>query len=168
MPTITFIGDFVVVCFAALVFSAAVSDILTFRIPNRLPLAVALLYPAYVLAAPQPVDWLFAISLASAFLAIGFALFSAKICGAGDAKLFAAIALWSGPELILPFTFITTLAGGVIAIFLWLQNYFARAATPLLVFQTPADPTIGKQQMPYGAAIAVAALYVAFTLLRIS
>ena len=168
MPASIIVADFVVLCFAAMVFSAAVSDILTYRIPNRLSLALALLYPAYVFAAPQPVEWLFAISLASASLAIGFALFSARICGAGDAKLFAAVVLWSGPALILPFTLITTLTGGVIAMFIWLQHRFARAATPLTVLQTTSDPDIGKQQMPYGAAIAVAALYVAFTLLRIS
>jgi len=129
---------------------------------------MALLYPVYVIAAPQTVEWLPAIGIASAALVLGFALFSVKFCGAGDAKLFAAIALWSGPQFILPFTFITLLAGGVIAIFIWLQHRFAQAATPLLVFQAAPDPMIGKLQMPYGAAIAVAALYVAFTLMRIS
>jgi len=168
MPASTVIADFEVICFAALVFSAAVSDVLTYRIPNRLSLAVTLLYPAYVFAAPVPVDWLSAIGLAGAALALGFFLFSIRVCGAGDAKLFAAVALWGGPQLFLPFTLIMTLAGGVIAIFIWLQHRFARAASPIMVFQTAPDPMIGKQQMPYGAAIGVAALYVAFTLLRIS
>ncbi len=168
MPASTVVADLIVLSFAALAFTAAVSDILTYRIPNRLCLALALLYPVYVFSAPQPVDWLLAIGLASVALLLGFALFSGKFCGAGDAKLFAAITLWSGPQLLLPFTVITLLAGGVIATFMWMQHRFARAATPLLVFQTPADPMIGKQQMPYGAAIAVAALYVAFTLMRVS
>lgn len=159
------IVDLVILCFAALVFAVAMSDILTFRIPNRLCLTMVMLYPVYVIAAPQPVEWLPAIGFASAALILGFALFSAKYCGAGDAKLFAVAALWSGPQLLVPFTFITLLAGGVIAGFIWLQHRFARAATPLLVFQTAADPMIGKQPMPYGAAIAVAALYVAFTLI---
>jgi prepilin peptidase CpaA len=168
MSAITIVANLAILCFAALVFSAAVSDILTYRIPNRLSLALALLYPTYVFAAPQPVDWLSAIGLASASLALGFALFSFKICGAGDAKLFAAVALWAGPAFFLPFMIMTTLAGGVIAVFIWLQLRLARAATPLLVFQTASDPMVSKQQMPYGAAIAVAALYVAFTLMRIS
>jgi len=168
MPTPTVIADFEVICFAALVFSAAVSDILTYRIPNRLSLAVALLYPAYVFAAPVPVDWLSAVGLASGSLAFGFLLFSMRVCGAGDAKLFAAVALWGGPQLFIPLVFYTTLSGGVIAVYIWLQYRFAQAATPALVFQTASDPMIGKQQMPYGAAIAVAALYVAFTLLRLS
>ncbi len=168
MPASTLVADIVILCFAALAFSAAVSDILTYRIPNRLSLALALLYPIYVVAAPQSVDWLSALALASGSLALGFFLFSVRICGAGDAKLFAAVALWGGPALFLPFTLIMTLAGGVIALFIWLQHRFARAASPILVFQTAVDPQIGKQQMPYGAAIAVAALYVAFTLLQVS
>lgn len=168
MPVPVVVADLVVICFAALVFSAAISDILTYLIPNRLSLALVLLYPAYVFTSPQAVDWLPALGLAGAALALGFLLFSLGLCGAGDAKLFAAVALWGGPSLILPLTFITTLAGGVIAAFIWLQHRFARAATPLLAQQTAPSPGIGKQQMPYGAAIAVAALYVAFTLLRIS
>jgi len=167
MPASTFVANFEVVCFAVLVFSAAVNDILTFRIPNRLTLAVALLYPAYVFAAPVPVDWLLAVGIAGATLGLGFLLFSRGYCGAGDVKLFAAVALWGGPQLFLPFLFVTTLSGGVIALFMWLQHRFGRAPSLALALQTAADPLIGKQQMPYGAAIAVAALYVAFTLLRL-
>ena len=168
MPASTIVADFEVVCFAALVFSAGVNDILTYRIPNRLSLAVALLYPAYVFAAPVPVDWLSAVGLASGSLAFGFFLFSRGYCGAGDAKLFAAAALWCGPQLFLAFLFMTTLAGGVIALFMWLQLRFGRAPSLALAFRIASDPLIGKQQMPYGAAIAVAALYVAFTLLRLN
>jgi prepilin peptidase CpaA len=168
MPASTIIANLLILCFAALAFSAAVNDILTYRIPNRICVALVILYPAYVIASPQPVDWLLAIGLASATLALGFAFFSARICGAGDAKLFAVMALWSGPQFFLPFMFITMLTGGVIALFIWLQLRFASVASPILVLYAAPDQTIGKQQMPYGAVIAVAALYVAFTLLRIS
>lgn len=167
MPASTIVANFEVVCFAALVFSAGINDILTFRIPNRLALAVALLYPAYVVAAPVPVDWLSAAGLAGASLVLGFILFSRGYCGAGDVKLFAAVALWGGPQLFLPFLFMTTLAGGVIALFMWLQLRFGGSPSLVLALRTASDPLIGKQQMPYGAAIAVAALYVAFTLLRL-
>ncbi|TFH42823.1 MAG: hypothetical protein E4H01_12910 [Lysobacterales bacterium] len=162
------VAEVAVVSFAALVFSAALKDILTYTIPNRVCLAVLLLYPAHVIAAPYAVDWIPAVGIASAALALGFVLFSLRYVGAGDAKLFAAVALWAGPQLIVPFMVYTTLAGGVIALFMWMQHRFARAPTTAMVLQTAADPQIGKQQMPYGAAIAVAALYVAFTLLRIS
>ncbi len=154
--------------FAGLIFSAAISDILRFRITNRNSIALVLLYPAYLLSASQPVDWLSAIGVAVACLIVGFLLFSVKACGAGDAKLFAAAALWAGPELILPFGIYTSLAGGVMVLFMWLQHRLARAPSVGMVLQTAADAGFAKQPMPYGAAIAVGGLYVAFTLLRVN
>ncbi len=154
--------------FAGLIFSAAISDILRFRIPNRVSIAIVLLYPAYLLSASQPVDWLLAIGVAVACLIVGVVLFSMKACGAGDAKLFAAAALWAGPELILPFGLYTSLAGGVMVLFMWLQHRLARAPSVSMVLHTDADVGFSKQPMPYGAAIAVGGLYVAFTLLRVN
>ena len=153
--------------FAGLVFSAAISDILRFRIPNRICVALVLLYPAYALASSQPVAWLPALAVAVACLLVGFILFLRNACGAGDAKLFAAVALWAGPALILPLGLYTSLAGGVMVLFLWFQHRLARAPSVAMVLQTVADPGFSKQPMPYGAAIAVGGLYVAFTLLRV-
>ena len=101
--TLTILG------FTGLVFSAAVGDILRYTVPNRLCLATVLLYPAYVLAAPYPVDWVSAAALAGAVLALGFVLFSFRIWGGGDAKLFAAVVLWAGPAHLIDFTFLTTI-----------------------------------------------------------
>ena len=168
MLTSTGIADLALLCFAGLTFWAAVNDILHYTIPNRICLALVGLYPAYVVAAPQTVDWLLAIAIAGATLAVGFGLFSLKLCGAGDAKLLAAVALWAGPLYALPFIVLTTLAGGAVALFIYLQHRLARAPTPSLVAMGQSDPHIGRQQMPYGAAIGIAGLYVAFTLMRIS
>lgn len=154
--------------FAGLIFSAAISDILRFRIPNRITMALVLFYPAYVLSADHPVDWLPAIGVAAACLVVGFLLYSVKACGAGDAKMFAAVALWAGPTLILPFGLYTTLAGGVMVLFMWFQHRLARAPSATMALHTTADSGFVKQPMPYGAAIAVGGLYVAFTLLRVN
>lgn len=156
-----------VVCFAGLVFATALSDILYYVIPNRLCLAIALVYPTFVLSAPDPVEWTVALGIASAILALGVMLYSVRACGAGDAKLFAVVALWAGPDLILPFVLYTTLAGGVMALFMWAQHRHARAPSLGLAFHGRTDPSFLRQPMPYGAAIAVGALYVAFTLLRV-
>jgi len=92
---------------------------------------------------------------------------SGPYCGAGDAKLFAATALWAGPELILPLGLYTTLAGGVMVLFMWFQHRLARAPSASMILLTPTDANFSKQPMPYGAAIAVGGLYVAFTLLQV-
>ncbi|MFQ5773018.1 MAG: prepilin peptidase [Kiloniellaceae bacterium] len=154
--------------FVVLVFSAAVSDIRSFTVPNRVCLAVVLLYPAFVASATHPVAWAPALAVAAAALLLGFLLFAVGAWGGGDAKLFAAAALWAGPEFIIPLTVFTTLAGGVMAIFIWLQHRLSRAPVAAMMLHVEADPDVGKQPMPYGAAIAVGALYVAFTLLKVN
>jgi len=105
------------------------------------------------------------VALAAFFL--GFVLFTSGTWGGGDAKLFAAAALWAGPEYIVSFTMITTLAGGVMAIFIWLQHHLPRAHVTGMMLHIDTDPDLAKQPMPYAAAIAVGALYVAFTLLKV-
>ncbi len=168
MSITSFAAHLALLALAGLVFSAAISDILRFRIPNRICVALVLLYPAYTLAASQPVAWLPALVVALACLVAGFILFLFNTCGAGDAKLFAAVGLWAGPALILPLGLYTSLAGGVMVLFLWFQHRLARAPSAAMVLQTVAVPGFSKQPMPYGAAIAVGGLYVAFTVLRVN
>ena len=168
MVAVTIIAKLALLCFAALTFAAAVSDILRYTIPNRICLAIVALYPAYAIAALPPADWLAAVAVASAGLAVGFGLFSLRLCGAGDAKLLAAALLWAGPNHALPLVVLTTLAGGAIAIFMYLQHRLVRFSKLTRLALNQADSTIGQLQMPYGAAIGVAGLYVAFTLMRVS
>ncbi len=167
MTLTVLIWTLTILSFTGLVFSAAVGDILRYTVPNRLCLATVLLYPAYVLAAPYPVDWVSAAALAGAVLAFGFVLFSFRIWGGGDAKLFAAVVLWAGPAHLIDFTFLTTISGGVIAIYLYLHHRLTRVSTPGMITLGRAEAGFERQSMPYGAAIAVGGLYVAFTMLRL-
>lgn len=151
--------------FAGLAVASAINDIRHLKIPNHYNLAIALLFPAYVLTADTPVNWLGALAISGALLALGFLLFVTKVLGAGDAKLIAAVALWAGPDLFLPFLLLTAVTGGTMALALWLRHRLSRAATPGMIFLTDVDPGFAKQPMPYAVAIAAGALYVAFTLL---
>ena len=91
-------SHFALLALAGLVFSAAISDILRFRIPNRICLALVLLYPAYVLATSQPVAWLPALAVALACLIVGFILFLHNACGAGAMAATIAAAEVLGAE----------------------------------------------------------------------
>ena len=51
-------------------------------------------------------------------LALGIALFAGGIIGGGDAKLFAALALYMGVQSIGPYVFAVALAGGALAVVL--------------------------------------------------
>lgn len=168
MSLSTIASDLAVLSFALLLFSAAISDILRLTIPNRICLGIVLIYPAFVLAAPAAVHWPSALGVSGLALLVGFTLYSLGGLGAGDAKLFAATSLWAGSGLIVDLTLLTTLSGGVIALFLWVQHRITRAPSLATMLVTSADSGFGRQPMPYGAAIAVGGLYVAFTLLRVN
>ena len=154
-----------VVSFAILMIWSAYSDIRSFTIPNRLPLAIASLYPAYVIAAPFAVDWQGALAISGILLLVGFGLFACRALGGGDAKLLAAAGLWVGPAMLMDFIFITALAGGVIALGMWFQHRLSRAVTLGQVLVTSDAEDFGKRPMPYGVALALGGLYVAFTIL---
>ena len=156
-----------VLAYVGLVFAAGVSDILTLTVPNRYPIAIVLVYPSYVLASSHPVDWQTSLMIAGGALVAGFVLYALRGWGGGDAKLFAAVALWAGPDFFVPLVLLCTAAGGVIAGFIWLQHYLPYAVTSGFFTFRSGIPQFRRTPIPYAAAIAVAALYRAFTLLNV-
>ena len=131
---------------AALLVVAAVIDVRTFTISNRLTLAVALLAPLYWLSiglAPWP-----GVAIQIAVAAVVFLLmagaFYAGMMGGGDVKLAAALALWFPPAATSKFIVLMSLAGGVL--------------TLGLVVWHRAKRREGRPEIPYGVAIAVGAL----------
>jgi prepilin peptidase CpaA len=131
---------------AALLVVAAVIDVRTFTISNRLNLTVALLAPVYWLSlglSPWP-----GVAIQLAAGATVFVLFAgafyAGMMGGGDVKLAAALALWFPPQATLQFIVIMSLAGGVL--------------TVALVVWHRAKKLEGRPQIPYGVAIAFGGL----------
>lgn len=167
--------------FAVLLAWAAVSDLQRFIIPNRISLSIALLYPAYVLAAPQPVDWLLALLIAAVVFAVGAFAFARGWFGGGDVKLFTVAALWAGPALAPSLLLTTGLTGALMGVLALARPLFARIGVGWL----PAVPVSGERagpaasgsnapaeakptlrtNIPYGVAIAVGGLAVAMQIL---
>jgi prepilin peptidase CpaA len=133
---------------AALLVIAAVIDVRTFTISNRLNLTVALLAPLYWLSvalAPWPGV---AIQLAAAgtvFLILAGA-FYAGMMGGGDVKLAAALALWFSPVSIIKFLVLMSLAGGVLTLLVLAWHRLKRRE--------------GRPEIPYGVAIAFGGLVI--------
>ena len=126
--------------------AAAWSDFRTVRIGNIWPLLLILLFAAYALTGgriDQP--WMHLAHFGVA-LAAGMLLFAMKWIGGGDAKLYAAIALWfplsQGAWLLLA----TTLAGLVLAVVYLLTRR-------LVPREQRKD-----RRIPYGVAIAAGAV----------
>ncbi|MCG8696330.1 MAG: prepilin peptidase [Minwuiales bacterium] len=155
----------ILIGFTVLLLTAAAIDIKHFVIPNRLSLAIALLYPAHFLTSPTPIELLPALGIAAGMLAFGFALFAGRLLGGGDAKLMSATALWAGSEHFLPFFLMTTLSGGALALTMWVKkrSSLASATGPDFVPEADTANAPGAQPMPYGVAIAIGGVHVALS-----
>jgi prepilin peptidase CpaA len=96
-----------------------VTDATKYIIPNWVVLSVIMLYPIWVFIAPAPVDWTMGLAMAGGLLLLGFGLFALGILGAGDAKLLAALGLFTGWSMAgLEFILNMALIGGGLAIIL--------------------------------------------------
>jgi prepilin peptidase CpaA len=147
-------GEIVLYCFAGLLAWASYEDARDYLIPNRICGAVVALFPIYVLTTGHwSILWP-SLLVALGVFVVGFMLFSRGLLGGGDVKLMAAVALWAGPDLALPFVFITGVAGGLLSLAMIAPRLFAREGAVL------AGPPV-----PYGVAVAAGGLYVAFHLL---
>jgi prepilin peptidase CpaA len=138
--------DLLLMALAAMLIVAAVIDVRTFTISNRLNAAVALGAPLYWLSialAPWPG---MAIQLAAG--GIVFALlagaFFAGMMGGGDVKLAAALALWFSPAGTVKFLVLMSIAGGVLTLGILVWHRARRSE--------------GRPQIPYGVAIAFGGL----------
>ena len=133
---------------------AAVSDAIWRRIPNSSVLAVVALYAVWaVLAAGAGL--VPALIAAAASLAIGFVLFNFKVWGGGDAKLFAAVALFAGFAHIYTLILVTALAGGLMAI----VSLGSRPMRAMVIWNMKGKGDFGRG-IPYGVAIAAGGVVV--------
>jgi len=148
MLATSIVSQFVLLAFCGLLLLVARDDIRGRIIPNRYCLAIVLLYPAFVLSAPMPIDWVGGLIAGAAALLIGYVMFAFRLTGGGDAKLFAAVMLWAGPHLLGVFVFTTALFGGVMGVFFLLRRRRNRPAT----VQSTSTATLASR---FGTAITI-------------
>jgi prepilin peptidase CpaA len=141
--------------FPALIVFAGCYDIFSKTISNRLCIAIALaFFPAAVSIGLGAVEIALHFSCALAMFCAGFALFAAGWIGGGDAKLFAAAALWFGWGEIADYATASAIIGGVLALVV-LALRLASLSLPLaVIFPTP------RAELPYGVALALGTLFV--------
>lgn len=137
---------------------AAVSDLRHYLIPNRVSLALLALFPLAFGAADLPWSALGAHLLhGGAAFVLGFVLFALGKVGGGDAKLFAATALWMDGDAGFALYLYTALAGGVVALVFAVLAYL-RFDADLRGWARFAALPFDKLQLPYGVAIAAGGL----------
>ena len=137
---------------------AAISDMFTMTIANRISL---LLIVTFVAIAPFiGLTWTqFAMHLAAfvLVLAVTFGLFAAGVMGGGDAKLMASTALWFGLGAgLMNYVLIATMAGGALTLFLMIfrKSPLATVAGEVRVLRRIID----EKDVPYGIALAIGGL----------
>lgn len=134
---------------------AAISDLLTMTIPNRVSLALAVsflvLAPVFGLSLPE-------IGMhfvgASAVLFACFALFALNVMGGGDAKLLAAATLWFGfDSSLMEFLVYVAFIGGVLTVLIVMLR--SQANTILAIGLPVPNSLVVAKKIPYGIAIAI-------------
>jgi len=151
-------------CFAALMLMAAFEDLRRLIIPNALTLSLCVLWPFYLAATPSLFGVLGSLGCAVAVFIVGALLFSRGYLGGGDVKLLAAAALWAGPTETPPLLVLTGVIGGMLALLL----LFPPSAHLAILARAKLGPGDASQRsglatpLPYGVAIAAAALIVVF------
>ena len=148
--------DFLLVVLAIILVVAAVIDVRTFTISNRLNAAVAGLAPLYWWSEHLPFwpDIGLQIAIAAAVFAVLAITFVIGMMGGGDVKLAAALALWFSPASTVKFLVIMSLAGGLLTVIVLV----AHRMKPGQIKNSDGE-TGGKPEIPYGVAIAIGALW---------
>jgi len=159
------VGFLIVAVLPALLAAAAVSDLMTYKIPNVITGGLILLFVAFLIVlalgghAMSWSDW--SPHLLAGFIGLlaGMGLFALGWIGGGDAKFFAAALLWLGWDALFGYAIVASLLGGVLTVglitlrkipqpaFLIRQAWFARLSDQ-------------KAGVPYGIALALAALLI--------
>ncbi|MEE4199835.1 A24 family peptidase [Erythrobacter sp.] len=137
-----------VIALAIALLYAAVSDIRSRTISNRLNILIAAGAPLFWWASGLSVWPGVAMQLGIALLAFAIlaGLFALRVMGGGDVKLLTALALWIEPAAFLQLLIIMAVAGGVLTIVMAGYHVMRRRKDRLAI--------------PYGVAIAFGALWV--------
>jgi prepilin peptidase CpaA len=145
--------------FPALVIVGASRDLVAYTIPNWISVALVAAFPIAALATGVTLPAMgLHVAIGAAALVAGMVMFALRWIGGGDAKLFAAAALWLGWPALLPYLAFTGLAGGALAVgLLGLRSPILRGyvLSGPAWFVRLAEPD---EKVPYGVAIAVGAL----------
>lgn len=145
--------------FPAALAYAAVMDIFTMTIPNRISIALIAGFPVVAYMAGLPMATvLMHVAAFGIVLALGMFLFNYNLLGGGDAKLLATATLWVGLESMLPFLAIVTVCGGTLSIIFLAFRKIPLGASPLPEWVARLH-TQGNG-IPYGLAICAGGMFI--------
>jgi prepilin peptidase CpaA len=146
--------------FPFLLILAAIWDLATYTIPNRLTVALAATFPVFALfVGMMPIQIGYHLLTGLCAIVLGFALFALRFVGGGDAKLFAAAALWFGFRHFLIFALTASVIGGAMTLAILA---FRKVPLPQILCRHAWIMRLHDERagIPYGVALASGALVV--------
>lgn len=157
----TFVNYIIFAVFPLAMIYAAVSDLVSLTIPNRVSLILAGTFVVLVPFVPGMDLATFGLHLSAGavVLAIGFILFAFGWIGGGDAKIAAAAALWVGLSHTLEFVMWTSLFGGALSLIILMAR---RRLLPVFAVRYEWVTRLHSAEtgVPYGVALGAAAIMV--------
>jgi prepilin peptidase CpaA len=146
--------------FPGLMAFAAVSDLLTMTIPNRLSLLLLAGFLAFAILTRMPLEQIALHFAAGAVvLLITFSMFAFGWIGGGDAKLAAATAVWCGFAVLLEYLLFASVLGGLMTLLiLYWRGYMLPEA--MLRVGWIARLHHHRTGIPYGIALAASGLFI--------
>lgn len=148
----------IIVVFPFAMIYAALSDLFTMTIANRIS---GLLIVTFLIIAPfiglSTYEFGMHILAFAVVLAVCFGLFATGTLGGGDAKLLASTALWMGfNEHLISYLFVSAMAGGALSVVLLIlrRSMFSVWVGEVAVLRRVVD----EKDIPYGIALAIGGL----------
>jgi prepilin peptidase CpaA len=145
--------------FIAILLGNAASDLAAYRIPNWAVIALIALFAIVAAAHYRQVAWTEQIAASLLCFIGGLIFYRLGQMGAGDVKLIAAIALWSGMWALMPVLLYTAIAGLGVMLLIVGARYGIKFAkhSGWMEREVPRVLRLG-EGIPYGVAIALAAI----------
>ena len=152
--------------FAVVMLASSVVDIATYRIPNVFVLTLIVLFAMVAVVHRSEIDWLSHGASAMLVLGAGIVLYAFGQMGAGDVKLLAVAALWSGVYSLVSILFWVSVCGLAGMKLILFARMLLSATAMVSTSQRPqALPIVlGRGQgIPYGIAIGPGAILASFS-----
>ncbi len=151
------------VLFVALTLVAAYIDLVSYRIPNSLVLALIALFLVVALIHRNEVEWLSHLGAGIIVLGSGIFLYGIRQMGAGDVKLLTALALWAGVIPLIPLLFYVSLCGLAGMLVIVLLRIVVPRFQPSLADKRALPRVLAKGQgIPYAVGIGPGAIIASF------
>jgi prepilin peptidase CpaA len=157
---VVIVSTIAIMLFPLLMAFAASADLLTMRISNGLVLMIAGAFLVLAVVTMMPLDQIaWHLISAASVLVVAFAFFAFGWIGGGDAKLAAAVTLWTGFGLMLPYLIYAALLGGALTMAIIAVRRFPLPGQ-LARIKWIDRLHDAKSGVPYGIALAAAGILV--------